>query len=377
MGKESREFQIFAKPVGAACNLRCNYCYYLDKLDLHRGNRSSVMSDDLLERYIIQHIEASTEETISFSWHGGEPLMAGKETFRKIIAWQKKFKPEKRTIINGIQTNGTLIDKEWASFLSAENFAIGLSMDGPGNLHNMNRKTKDNKPTLHQALRGFEILRENGILCEILCVVHADNVRYPLVVYNFIRQLGVKYITFLPLIEKQPGTVSGVSRASVPSSDFGSFLSIIFDEWIEKDIGCIKIQIFEEAIRPAFNQAHTLCIFKEKCGGVPVVERNGDFYSCDHFVDKDHKIGNINDGNIADFIDSEKQIAFGEAKLKSLPRYCRECTVRSMCNGECPKNRFISAPDGEAGLNYLCSGYKTFFNHCRPFVAAIGSVWNG
>jgi uncharacterized protein len=377
MGKESREFQIFVKPAGAVCNLRCKYCYYLDKQDLHRDNKSSVMSDDLLERYIIQHIEASTEETISFSWHGGEPLMAGKDTFGKIVALQKKFKPEKRKIVNGIQTNGTLIDKEWGSFLSTENFVVGLSMDGPGNLHNEYRKTIENKPTLLKTLRGFEILRDHGILCEILCVVHAGNVRYPLVVYNFLKQLGVKYITFLPLVEKQPWTASGVSLASVPSPDFGSFLNVIFDEWIEKDIGLIKIQIFEEAIRPAFNQGHTLCIFKEKCGGVPVVERNGDFYSCDHYVDKDHKVGNINDGCITDFIDSEKQIAFGEAKLKSLPRYCRVCQVRSMCNGECPKNRFIITPDGEAGLNYLCSGYKTFFNHCRPFVEAIGSVWKG
>jgi uncharacterized protein len=166
-----------------------------------------------------------------------------------------------------------------------------------------------------------------------------------------------------------------VSRASVPSSEFGSFLSVIFDEWIEKDIGLVKIQIFEEAVRPAFNQPHTLCIFKEKCGGVPVIERNGDFYSCDHYVDKAHKVGNINDGCIADFIDGDSQKAFGEAKLESLPRYCRECKVRPMCNGECPKNRFISTPDGEAGLNYLCSGYKAFFTHCSPFADAIAAVW--
>jgi uncharacterized protein len=333
------------------------------------------MNDDLLEKYIVQHIEASTEESISFSWHGGEPLLAGIETFRKIVALQNKYKPEKRTIANGIQTNGTLIDEEWALFLSAEEFAVGLSIDGPWNLHNRYRKMKDGRPTLHHSLRGFEILRDYGILCEILCVVHAGNVRYPLVVYNFFKQMGAKYITFLPLVEKKPGTASGVSRASVPSSEFGSFLSLIFDEWVEKDIGLVKIQIFEEAIRPAFNQAHTLCIFKEKCGGVPVIELNGDFYSCDHYVDKDHRVGNINNGFISDFIDSDKQMAFGEAKLKSLPRYCIECTVRSMCNGECPKNRFISSPDGESGLNYLCSGYKAFFTHCSPFAEAIASVW--
>ena len=375
MESKLREFQIFAKPVGAACNLKCSYCYYLDKQALHRGSRSSVITDDLLERYIIQHIEASTEETISFSWHGGEPLMAGMLTFRKIVALQKKHKPDGRTIINGIQTNGTLIDKEWASFLAAENFVVGLSIDGPGDLHNSYRKTADNKATLQRALNGYEILCNHGIVCEILCVVHAGNVKYPLVVYNFFKHLGAKYITFLPLVVKRPGNKSGVSRVSVPSPEFGSFLSTVFDEWVEKDIGLIKVQIFEEAIRPAFNQEHTLCIFKEKCGGVPVIESNGDFYSCDHYVDNDHRIGNIKNGSISGFLDSEKQLAFGEVKLKSLPQYCKTCEVRPMCNGECPKNRLISTPDGEPGLNYLCSGYKVFFNHCRPFVEAVAEMW--
>jgi uncharacterized protein len=375
MGKESREFQIFVKPAGAACNLRCRYCYYLDKQALHIGRKSSVMTDDLLEKYIIQHIEASTEETISFSWHGGEPLMAGMDTFRSIVALQKKYKPEGSKIVNGIQTNGTLIDEEWASFLAAENFMVGLSIDGPGDLHNRYRKTADNKTSLQRALNGYDILRSHGIVCEILCVVHAGNVKYPLIVYNFFKQLGAKYITFLPLVVKQPGNNSGVSRASVPSPEFGRFLCAVFDEWVEKDIGLIKVQIFEEAIRPAFNQEHTLCIFKEKCGGVPVLESNGDFYSCDHYVDNDHRIGNIKDGSISGFLDSEKQIAFGEAKLTSLPRFCINCEVRPMCNGECPKNRFISTPDGEPGLNYLCSGYKIIFNHCRPFVDAIAAAW--
>jgi uncharacterized protein len=375
MGKESREFQIFVKPIGAACNLRCNYCYYFDKQALHRGRKSSVMSDELLEKYIIQHIEATTDETISFSWHGGEPLMAGMLTFRKIVALQKKHKPAGRTIRNGIQTNGTLIDEEWASFLEAENFMVGLSIDGPGDLHNRYRKTADNKTTLQNALKGYEFLFNHGIISEVLCVVHSKNVKYPLVVYNFFKQLGAKYLTFLPLVVSRPGNKSSVSRASVPSAEFGRFLSAVFDEWVEKDIGLIKVQIFEEAIRPAFHQEHTLCIFKKECGGVPVLESNGDFYSCDHYVDNDHRIGNINDGSISGFLDSEKQMEFGEVKLKSLPRYCKTCEVRAMCNGECPKNRFISTPDGEPGLNYLCSGYKAFFNHCRPFVEAIAATW--
>ena len=375
MEKVSREFQIFAKPVGAECNLRCKYCYYLEKKALYPGSRSFIMSDDILEKYIVQHIEATTEETINFSWHGGEPLLAGIDLFKKIVALQKKHNPYGRTIVNGIQTNGTLIDEKWALFLAEEKFLVGISIDGPGDLHNKFRTTADNKPVLHQVLRGYELLGNHKINCEILCVVNSYNVKFPLVVYNFFKQLGAKYITFLPLVEKRPGTKSGVSRASVPAKEFGLFLTSVFDEWAERDIGEIKIQIFEEAARTAFNQEHTLCIFKVNCGGVPVLEHNGDFYSCDHYVESDHLIGNINEGSLAGFLDSEKQQAFGRAKSHTLPRYCLECEVRPMCNGECPKNRFINTPDGEAGLNYLCSGYKTFFSHCRPFVEAIASAW--
>ena len=376
MEKKNREFQIFTKPVGAVCNLRCKYCYYLDKKALYQAKGSFIMSDDILERYIVQHIEASTEETISFSWHGGEPLMAGIDFFRKIVDLQKKHKPGGRIITNGIQTNGTLIDKTWASFLAEEKFMVGISIDGPGDLHNRFRIKADNKPSLHQVLRSFEILRSSKIVCEILCVVNSYNVKFPLVVYSFFKDLGAKYITFLPLVEKRPGTKSGVSRISVPSEEFGLFLNSVFDEWVERDIGEIKIQIFEEAARTAFNQEHTLCIFKENCGGVPVVEHNGDFYSCDHYVDNDHLVGTIKEGSVAGFLDSEKQKGFGLAKSLTLPRYCVDCEVKPMCNGECPKNRFINAPDGEPGLNYLCNGYKLFFNHCRPFVEAIATTWN-
>jgi uncharacterized protein len=206
-------------------------------------------------------------------------------------------------------------------------------------------------------------------------VVNSYNVKFPLVVYNFFKELEAKYITFLPLVEKRRRTKSGVSRASVPSGEFGRFLNSVFDEWLERDIGKIKVQVFEEAARSAFNKDHTLCIFKENCGGVPVVEHNGDFYSCDHFVNKDNRVGNIKDNSLADLLDSEKQQAFGRVKSLTLPRYCLECEVKAMCNGECPKNRFINTPDGESGLNYLCSGYKTFFSHCRPFVQAIATVW--
>ena len=375
MATLSREFQVFAKPVGPLCNLRCNYCYYLGKKNLYKGKDQYLMPDDILEKYIIQHIEATTETEISFSWHGGEPLMAGIDFFRKVIGYQKKHQPPGSVITNGIQTNGTLINAEWARFLTANGFVVGISIDGPAEFHNWHRKASNYEGTFRRVVIGYELLRKHGLLPEVLCVVNAENVRHPIDVYELFRKLGAEFITFIPLVEPEPFSPNGVSIRSVPSGEFGVFLSAIFDEWVEKDIGRVKIQIFEEAARTAFNQDHSLCIFKTNCGGVPVIEHNGDFYSCDHYVSKEYLVGNIKDHTLAAMLDSSFQAAFGEAKSLTLPRYCLECEVKNMCNGECPKNRFISTPDGEPGLNYLCSGYKYFFSHCRPFVEAIREAW--
>jgi len=371
----SREFQVFAKPVGSNCNLNCQYCYYLEKKSLYPETDHFLMTDDILEEYIIQHIQASTEDVINFSWHGGEPLLAGIDFYRKALRLQSTYKPAGKTILNCIQTNGILINEEWCKFIEKEGFIIGISIDGPAEFHNTFRRTKDGDNTWQQVIRGYQLLKQHGVSPEILCVVNSENVRHPLVIYNFLKQMGAKYITFLPLIEPDDGSTRGVSSNSVPSEEFGFFLSDVFDNWVEYDIGEIKIQIFEEAARTAFNQEHTLCIFKVNCGGVPVIEHNGDFYSCDHYVNKDYMIGNIMNHSLTGFLESQRQIKFGKAKSGTLPRYCKECEVRTMCNGECPKNRFILTPDGEAGLNYLCKGYKYFFNHCLPFVEAIAYAW--
>jgi len=256
-----------------------------------------------------------------------------------------------------------------------EGFTVGLSLDGPGELHNINRRSKGDNNSFLNVLRGFELLQMYSIQPEILCVVSADNVKYPLKIYNFFKELKAEFISFLPLVENDPASFTVVSKSSVPSKEFGIFLSAIFDKWVEKDIGKVKVQIFEEACRLAFNQDHTLCIFKPECGGVPVVEHNGDFYSCDHFVDNNHLLGNLSDHSLSYYLDCVRQQEFGKAKLLKLPKYCIDCEVKPMCNGECPKNRFILTPDGESGLNYLCSGYKHFFNHCSPFVEAISEVW--
>lgn len=370
-----REFQVFTKPVGPACNLDCAYCYYLDKSLLFGPDKVFHMSDEILETYVRQHIEASTEPVITFSWHGGEPLRAGLDFYRKAVKLQKKYNRAGRRIINGIQTNGTLVNPEWCSFFAGEQFMIGISLDGPESLHDLFRVTRDGKPTFKKVIRGYDQLVMHGIDPEILCVVNAENVKYPMEVYRFFRQLGAPFLTFIPLVEKQAGNPPTASRRSVTASDFGDFLRTIFDAWVEHDIGEVKVQIFEEAARTAFGQEHTLCIFKPVCGGVPVVEHNGDFFSCDHFVSREHYLGNIRDNSLADLLDGERQKAFGQAKWNTLPRYCLDCEVRDMCNGECPKNRFILTPDGEPGLNYLCAGYKKFFNHCRPFVKAVAGVF--
>ena len=375
MAPASRPFQVFAKPIGPICNLGCHYCYYLDKIDLYPGGAPFRMPDDVLEAYIVQHIDACPDPVIGFSWHGGEPCMLGLDYFRQIVALERKHCPPHRRITNGMQTNGTLLDEAWCRFLAAEGFAVGISLDGPQALHDLHRVTKDQMPTHAQALRGYALLQRHHVPSEILCVVHAGNVRHPLDVYRFFKQLDARYVTFLPLVEPQPDAPGGVSSRSVPPEAFGAFLCAIFDEWVSRDIGRVKVQIFEEAARTAFEQEHTLCIFRPSCGDVPVVEHNGDVYACDHFVDAAHRLGNIRETPLVDLLESPAQRAFGRAKADALPHTCRICAVRAMCHGGCPKNRILHTAEGQPGLNYLCAGYKQFFTHCRPFVAAIAELW--
>jgi uncharacterized protein len=242
-------------------------------------------------------------------------------------------------------------------------------------MHDMYRRTKDKKPTHEQTMQGYKLLQKHRVYTDILCVVNEHNVQHPTEVYRFFKQINAQYISFLPLVETQPEAEGSVSHITLPAEAWGVFLCTIFDEWRDQDIGQIKVQIFEEAARTAFNQEHSLCIFRPTCGDIPVIEHNGDFYSCDHFVDAEHCRGNIKDTPLVELLESPAQRAFGKAKLDTLPRYCQECEVRAMCNGECPKNRFLKTPEGEAGLNFLCAGYKRFFTHCQPFVSEVTAQW--
>ncbi len=378
MAVVSRGFQVFVKPAGAACDLACGYCYYLGKEAAGgRDGAPARMPSDLLGSYIAQHIAASPDEIVRFSWHGGEPTVLGLEYFREIVAIERRLCPPGRAVANGLQTNGTRLDEEWGRFLAAEGFSVGLSLDGPREVHDRYRRARDGRPSFDDAMRGWDVLRRHRVPADVLCVVGAHNAGRALEVYRFFRGIGASYLTFLPLVERRPEAPGGVSPETVAPEAWGEFLCAVFDEWVERDIGRLKVQIFEEAARTAFGQEHSLCVFRPVCGDVPVVERNGDFYSCDHFVDETHRLGNILAVPLAELIDNPAQRAFGRAKLETLPRACRACEVLAMCNGECPKNRFALAPDGEPGLNYLCAGYKRFFRHVGPFVEAVGAAWRG
>ncbi|NSW57539.1 MAG: anaerobic sulfatase maturase [Armatimonadetes bacterium] len=374
MATASRDFQVFAKPAGPACNLACHYCYYLEKEQLFPGDMPLKMPDDLLELYIAQHIEASPGPVIRFSWHGGEPTILGLDYFRRIVAIQRRHTPAGRRIENGIQTNGTLLNEDWCRFLADENFAVGISIDGPRELHDLHRVTRDGESAWERTMRGYELLRSHGVDCDVLCVVGAHNAVHPTRVYRFLKSIGARYLTFLPLVVRQPDSGTGASALSVPPAAWGEFLCTIHEEWQRQDIGKVGIQIFDEAVRPALGQDHALCIFSRKCGNIPVVEHNGDFYSCDHFVDPEHLVGNIREQPLVELLESPAQRAFGRAKSSTLPRYCRDCPVLEMCNGGCPKDRFLLTPDGEPGLNYLCEGYRRFFTSLRPFLTALATL---
>lgn len=278
MDKASREFQVFVKPIGSLCNLDCHYCYYLKKENLYPKDESFRMPDSILEQYIIQHLAASSGSVINFSWHGGEPLLLGLDYFRKIVALQHKHRPRHQRITNGIQTNGTLLDEDWCRFLAEENFTVGLSLDGPKRMHDRYRVFKGQNPTHEEAMRGYRLLHQHRIPCDILCVVHAGNVRHPIEVYRFLKQMETSCIGFLPLVEPQPDGKGGVSLRTVPAEAWGDFLCAIFDEWKSHDIERVKVQIFEEAARTAFGQEHALCIFRETCGDIPVQVRRGRWF---------------------------------------------------------------------------------------------------
>ena len=378
----SSAFHVMAKPIGPVCNMDCKYCFYLEKEKLYPRESNFSMSEKVLESFIKQKIETHTAPVVSFAWQGGEPTLLGVNFFRKAVEFQKKYVGEK-SIENTFQTNGILINDEWCDFFKENKFLVGLSIDGPAKLHDIYRVNKGEQPTFLQVMKGMDYLKKHGVEFNTLTVVHKENSHHPLEVYNFLKENGSSYMQFIPIVERiAENTTSGdlklvspdysspasISEWSVEALQFGNFLTDIFNEWVRKDVGRYFVQIFDVSLELWYTGSASLCIFKETCGGAMALEHNGDLYSCDHYVYPENFLGNIIESPLGSLINSNKQKKFGEDKLDTLPRYCLDCEVRFACNGECPKHRFIKTPDGENGLNYLCAGYKKFFNHVDPYM---------
>jgi len=404
-------FHIMTKPIGPICNLDCKYCFYLEKEKMYeqegrRERPSWQMPEDVLEPYIRQYIEQQDVPEISFAWQGGEPTLLGVRFFRRVVELQQQYANGKR-IVNALQTNGTLLDAEWGEFLAENRFLVGLSVDGPRDLHDVYRVDKQGRPTFDAVMLGLETLKAHRVDFNTLTVVNRKNSLEASRVYRFLREIGSGFLQFIPLVERtataplpSPGGLlqidlappprpslsaigrmqntekSPVTEWSVRSEDWGGFLSTIFDEWVRRDVGTVFVQQFDVSLGIWAGAGSSLCVHSETCGKALAIEHNGDIYSCDHFVYPEYRLGNLREITLKEAVNSPQQLAFGEAKRDTLPRYCRECDVRFACNGECPKHRFLRTPDGEFGLNYLCAGYKRFFRHIDPHMRAMTALLN-
>jgi len=365
-------YVIVTKPIGAICNLNCEYCFYLDKKKLYPDAKNFHMNIDTLEKYIKEYINQCAEE-ITFIWQGGEPTLLGITFFEKVLYFQGKYKGNKK-ILNTFQTNGLLINDDWAAFLKEYNFLIGFSLDGPEFIQNKYRKYYDGRGSFKDVMKGLKVLQKHNVDYNILTCVNRFNAKYSKDVYTFLKdESGTIYFQFIPIVEKD--SENTVTEYSVNALDYGDFLKQIFNKWVERDIGKISVQIFDVVFNIYAGLGPSLCIFQESCGYALALEHNGDVYSCDHFVSPDYLLGNINKSSVKEIVYSEKQRLFGDAKKKYLPDYCVQCPVKFLCNGGCPKNRFIRTPDGQNGLNYLCEGYKNFFSYVSPYMQFIASEY--
>ncbi len=376
---------IMTKPAGSLCNLACEYCYYLEKKNLYKdiersGRPSFIMSDDTLERFIKMYIESQTMPQILFSWHGGETLMRPLSFYKKVIELQKKY-GQGLIIDNSIQTNGTLLTDEWCRFFRDNNWLVGISVDGPQEFHDEYRRNKMGGPSFAKVMHGINLLKKHRVEWNALAVVNDYNADYPIEFYNFFKEIECRYIQFTPIVERIVAHNDGRHLASIkdnndaPLADFsvspqqwGDFLCAVFDEWVKKDVGQYFIQLFDSTLANWMGVQPGVCTMARTCGHAGIMEFNGDVYSCDHFVFPEYKLGNIRTHTLVEMMYSERQQKFGTDKHDTLPKQCRNCKYLFACNGECPKNRFAVTPDGEPGLNYLCSGYYKFFNHVAPYM---------
>jgi uncharacterized protein len=360
-------FHLMTKPRGAICNLDCQYCYFLSKERLYPGSDFR-MSETVLEEYTRQYIESQPVDEITFAWQGGEPTLMGLDFYRQAVSYQQKHRKPGMRILNTLQTNAVTLDDDWCAFFREHDFLIGVSLDGPQPLHDAYRVDKGGAPTFERVMKGIRLLQKHGVEFNILTTIHAANGDHPLTIYRFLRDdVKASFIQFIPIVERANETGfqegSAVTPRSVGAEQYGRFLTAVFDEWVRRDVGRVFVQIFDVALAAWFGDRPGLCIFEETCGSALALEHNGDVYSCDHFVEPKHFVGNLINIPLSEIVVSDQQRTFGLAKRETLPAYCRACPVKFVCNGGCPKDRFISAPDGEPGLNYLCAGYRMFFTH--------------
>ncbi len=357
-----------AKPGGPVCNLACDYCYYLDKERLFPPGAPRRMPDELLESFIAQRFALAPAGPVLFEWHGGERTALGLDYFRRIALLERRHVRPDQQVQNGLQTNGLLLDDAWAGFFADEGFSVGLSLDGPRELHDLHRVDRGGRPTHREVVRAFELLQRHRVHCDVLCVLHSANAAAPLPVYRYFKELGVRWLQFLPLVERHPSG-QGVSERTASPEAVGDFFCAVFDDWARNDVGRIAIQLFDEAMRPAAGLPHSLCLFRESCGDVLVLEHEGSLFACDHYVDPEHLVGSLREQPLAELARSPALAAFGRAKRETLPSRCRDCDVLAHCNGGCPKDRLGDEP------SYLCPAYRRFFRHSRPTMERLAALW--
>ena len=376
----SRPLYVMTKPAGASCNLACEYCYYLEKLQLYRHDARHVMSDEMLERFVKQYIESQTMQQVLFCWHGGETLMRPLSFYEKVVRLQRQY-AQGRQIDNVIQTNGTMIDDRWAQFFHDQGWLVGVSIDGPEEFHDEYRRNKAGRPSWRQVMKGINYLNKHQVEWNAMAVVNDFNADYPLDFYQFFKDIGCHYLQFTPIVERISPHPDGRHLASmadyvqaeladfsVTPEQWGHFLCTVFDQWVRNDVGSTFVQLFDTTLANWMGMEGSLCTMARECGHAGVMEYNGDVYSCDHFVFPEYKLGNICDNTLTEMMYSERQRAFGQNKYRSLPQQCKSCQYLFACHGECPKNRFSETAQGEPGLNYLCQGYYRFFEHVAPYM---------
>ena len=366
-------FHVMVKPCGAVCNLACEYCFYLAKEEIYPGS-SFRMPDELLEQFTRQHLSAQRSSEVTFSWQGGEPTLMGLNFFRRAMELQARHRRPGMHVLNALQTNGTTLNGDWCEFFRENRFLVGVSLDGPREVHDAYRVDRGGAPTFDRVMAGIALLQKHGVEFNVLAAVHAASSGRGLQVYRFLRdEVRAPVIQFIPIVERNG---AGLTPRSITGQQYGEFLIAVFDEWVRRDVGRVFVQIFDVALGVWFGQPSTLCVFAETCGGALALEHNGDLFSCDHFVDPGHRLGTIAQTHLADLAASPRQRAFGLDKRRTLPRFCRDCSVRFMCNGGCPKDRILTTSDGEPGLNYLCDGYKAFFTHVRRPMTLMADLLN-